>query len=237
MVNGSNYSTSVGSVSIRPDPAPDHSGTDSSASGRDAPSEGELTQTSNASDAVSLERLVERVEDIATRLDALIDAVTPLIQRPVISQDTASEKSIAKGIQAATEALIYTEFFQEAAKLGMSPDIVADAYRLADLSNVTADLETREVTGIKEAVDALLEKRPYLFFVKQDDIGLETNPIKGPSSYPEQVEDLARTLGVSPEFAAELVKKRSDKARVGSALNEIWRIPRTNRLSLLETND
>ncbi len=71
----------------------------------------------------------------------------------------------------------------------------------------------------------------------QDDVGLETNPVKGPSSHPEQVESLARTLGVSPEFAAELVKKRSDKARAGSALSEIWRVPRTNRLSFLETNE
>jgi hypothetical protein len=237
MVNGSNYSALVRPVSVAPDPASDHSGADSSASGRDTPSGGDLTQMSNASDVVSLEQLVVRVEGIAIRLDALIDAVTPLIQDPVLGEDTASEESVAKGIQAATEALIYTDFFQEAAKLGMSPDMVPDAYRLADLSNVTADLETREVTGIKEAVDALLEKRPYLFFIKQNDVGLETNPIKGPSSHPEQVEGLARTLGVSPEFAAELVKKRSDKARGGSALSDIWRIPRTNRLSFLETND
>ncbi len=237
MVNGSNYGAAGRPVLIAPGPAPGSFGADSTASGRDTPSGEELTQTSSTPDAVSLERLAERVDGIAIRLDAFIDAVTPLIQTPGVREDNTSEEAIARGIEAATKALIYTDFFREAVKLGMSPDIVADAFRLADLSNVAADLETKEVIGIKETVDALLEKKPYLFFVMQDDVGLETNPVKGPSSHPEQVESLARTLGVSPEFAAELVKKRSDKARAGSALSEIWRVPRTNRLSFLETNE
>ncbi|MBN2224965.1 MAG: hypothetical protein JW765_09850 [Deltaproteobacteria bacterium] len=237
MVSGNSYSVTGPPVLIVSDPAKIKSGADPKASGRDTPPGGESEQTDNALDAVSLERLVEQVGGIMTRLDALIDAVGPLIQASGVNVDMASQGPVTGGIEAVAEALIYTDFFREAINLGMAPDMVADAFRMADLANTTVDLETKGVSGVKEAVDALLNTKPYLFFVHQGDVGLETNPTKGPSSFPEQVEGLARTLGVSPEFAAELVKKRSDKAGVGSALSEIWRVPRANRLSFLETND
>jgi len=60
-------------------------------------------------------------------------------------------------------------------------------------------------------------------------------PLRGRLFYSEQVESLARALGVSPGFAADLVKKRSEKAGGGLGLSEIWRVPRANRLSFLET--
>ena len=68
----------------------------------------------------------------------------------------------------------------------MSPAMVSDAYRLADLAHVTADLETRDVAGVGQAAEALLETKPYLFAVRPADVGSETNPAKGPSSYPNR---------------------------------------------------
>ncbi len=237
MVNGSSYSVTGPPVSVISDSALIGSNVREAASGRDTPSAEASAQINGTSDVMTLERLAERVEGIAIRLDALIEAATPLIQVPPVKEDAAPWGSTPGQIEAAKEALIFTDFFREAVKLGMAPDMVADAYRLADLTNAAVDLETKEVSGVKEAADALLEKKPYLFFVHQGDVGLETNPSKVPSSVPEQVENLARTLGVSPEFAAELVKKRSDKAGAGLGLSDIWRVPRSNRLSLLETND
>lgn len=231
MVNGNRYSTGGTPAVIAPDPAPPGG---ESVYGMNTPAGGELGQTTEVAQAPSLERLAERVEGIAVRLEALSDAVRPLIEKPAGVENTDSSEPITRGIEAATEALIYTDFFQKAVELGMSPNMVADAYRLADLARVSADLETKDVTGIKEAVNNLLEKKPYLFFVHQGDVGSETNPVTAPSSHPEQVENLARTLGISPEFAAELVKKRSDKTRGSKALSDIWRVPRTNRLSFLE---
>jgi hypothetical protein len=218
------------------DPALIRSGADRVESGSATPSGGDLAETDN-SDTAALERLAQRVEAVAARLEALIDSMATLIERPAADEDAASREATSREIGAATEALIYTDFFQKAVSFGMSPNMVADAYRLADLTSVTANLETKEVVGTDVAVNALLEKRPYLFIVHQGDIGSETNPVKGPASHSEEVESLARTLGVSPEFVATLVRKRSDKVRGDATLSDIWRIPRANRLSFLETNE
>ncbi len=204
---------------------------------RDAPPPRESTEENSISETDLLARLTERIEDISGRLDSLIEAVTPLVRGTGIGGDSPPEGAAAQeGINAAKDALIYTAFFQEAVRLGMSPAMVSDAYRLADLTNITADLQSREVTGVGQAAEVLLETKPYLFAVRPADVGSETNPAKGPSSYPEQVEGLARALGVSPGFAAELVKRRSDKAQGGLDLSEIWRVPRGSRLSYLENS-
>jgi hypothetical protein len=231
MINGSSYTVTGPPVSTVSDPAPIRS--DAFPTGGDRPSE----LTDGAPDVMTLERLAERVAGIAAQLEALVDAVTPLIQDRAANEDTAGEVPVAEGIEAAVQALIYADFFREAVGLGMAPDMVADAYRLADLTAASVDLRTREVSGVKQAIDALLEKKPYLFFVHQGDVGLETNPARVSSSVPDQVDSLAKTLGVSPEFAAELVKKRSEKAGASAVLSDIWRMPRANRLSYLETND
>jgi len=203
----------------------------------DAPLPPQSAAEDVGSEAEVLARLAELIENIGARLDTLMEAVAPFIGGAGVGKDPPLEGGAAEGIKAARDALIYTAFFQEAVRLGMSPAMVSDAYQLADLAYVTADLETRDVAGVGQAAEALLENKPYLFAVRPADVGSETNPAKGPSSYPQQVESLARALGVSPDFAAELVKKRSDKAGNGLGLSEIWRVPRGNRLSYLQSNE
>jgi hypothetical protein len=236
MVDANRFTIS-GPTAIAADPSLIRPGIDLTASGGGAPSGGDAAETGDGFDTASLERLTQLLEALAARLETLMELMAPLGEKPGADGDSASKEAIAREIEAAADALIYTDFFQKTVDLGMSPNMVADAYKLADLTGVTANLETKEVTGTNAAVNSLLEKRPYLFIVHQIDIGTETNPVKGPSSHPDEVEGLARTLGVSPEFAAALVRKRSDKVRGDAALSEIWRIPRANRLSFLETNE
>jgi hypothetical protein len=238
MVNGDDYAL-MGPSMVVPSKA---SGYRVEAAGqspaRDAPPPRESTQENDISETDLLARMAEKIEDISLRIDALMEAVAPLVTGAETGGDSPDEGTAAQdGINAAKDALIYTAFFQEAVRLGMSPAMVSDAYRLAELTEVTADLETREVTGAARAAELLLETKPYLFTARPTDVGSETNPARGPSSYPEQVEGLARALGVSPGFAAELVKRRSEKARGGLDLSEIWRVPRGGRLSYLETRE
>jgi hypothetical protein len=235
MVDANRYSYSVPSGAIT-GPAPIGLGADAAPPGSGEPPGGDSAQT-DPPDTASLGRLAQQVEALAARLEAIMDLMGPLIENQAAGEAGMSREAVAGEIEAAVEALIYADFFQKAVDLGMSANMVADAYRLADLTNVTADLQTKEVTGTSDVVNALLGKKPYLFIVHQGDVGSETNPVKGPFSYPEEVESLAKTLGVSPEFAAALVKKRSDKVSGGAALSDIWRIPRANRLSFLETNE
>jgi hypothetical protein len=181
-----------------------------------------------------LAELAEEIETIKDMLVSLAEAVSRLLAgTPDPNAATATEK----GIEAAKDALIYAAFFQAAVRLGMSPEMVPDAWRLADLGSVSADLETKEVTGIKEVMDSLVETKPYLFSVRPADIGSETNPPRGATSYAPEVEELAAALGVSPQFAAELVKKRSVRAGGNLGIPEIWRIPRNMRLSSLDNKE
>jgi hypothetical protein len=169
-------------------------------------------------------------------VDSLVEIVSGLLEGAASNGD-AAEAPEKGGIEAAKEALIYATFFQAAVQLGMSPEMVSDAFRLADFTDVTVNLETKEVMGIKEVTDTLIEKKPYLFSVRPDNVGSETNPLVGSSSFSPQVEGLAQVLGVSPGFAAELVKKRSTRAGEDLGIPEIWRIPRANRLSYLDNKE
>jgi hypothetical protein len=229
MVNGNDYLPAGTSSLIPADAALYRAGASGSTTQVDGPPPPESSE-----DEV-LARLADRIEEIGLRLTALLDALAPIIQGTDGGQASPPPVAAAPEVKVAEDALTYAAFFQEAVKLGMSPTMVSDAYRLADLADVTANLETGEVTGAEQVAVALLETKPYLFAAGPPDVGTETNPAKGPSLYPEQVESLARALGVSPGFASELVKKRSDRVRGGLALSEIWRIPRGNRLSYLES--
>lgn len=194
------------------------------------------TQDAGENNGGGLKELIDEITIISTRLDSLVEIVSRLLEVPAASGDTA-ETSKKGGIGAAEEALIYATFFQAAVQLGMSPEMVSDAFRLADFADVTVNLETKEVTGMKEVTDTLIEKKPYLFSVRPVNVGSETNPLTGSSSFSPQVEGLAQVLGVSPQFAAELVKKRSAKAGEDLGIPEIWRIPRASRLSYLDSKE
>lgn len=216
------------------DPAPVGVGSITASAGSDVPVGDDPPKAIGQLNHASLEQLTQRIETIVTRLEVLMDLMVQPAEAPGPTGDVDSGEGIPPEIGAAMDALIYTDFFRKAVDLGMSPDKVGDAYRLTDLTNVTANLETKEVIGTKEAINALLVSRPYLFFSNLANIGSETNPAKGAFSYPDEIESLARTLGVTPDFAAALVKKRSGKAHGNSEISDVWRIPRLNKLSSLE---
>ena len=142
--------------------------------------------------------------------------------------------SVLEGLRGLKSTLVYSAFFSEATMAGLAPEIVPDAYRLSDLGAVAINQKTGEVSGVSEAVAKLLDTRPYLFSARAVDIGAETNPPMGETSYPLEIEGLAGELGVSPEFALELNRKRA--ARVGGkkGISEIWRRPKVKKLSIFQ---
>lgn len=143
-------------------------------------------------------------------------------------------EAMLEGLRSAKEALIYSAFSSEATMVGLTPEIVSDAYQLSDLSAVAIDTKTGEVSGVSDAVAKLLETRPYLFSVRPQDIGTETNPPVGETSYPLEIEGIAGELGVSPEFALELNKKRAKRAGDRKGISEIWRRPKVKKLSIFQ---
>ncbi len=143
-------------------------------------------------------------------------------------------EAVLEGLKGLKSTLVYSAFFSEATMAGLTPEIVPDAYQLSDLDAVAIDPETGEVSGLSAAVAKLLDTRPYLFSVRPIDIGTETNPPMGDTSYPLEIEGLASELGVSPEFALELNRKRAARAGGKKGISEIWRRPKVKRLSIFQ---
>ena len=150
------------------------------------------------------------------------------------SLETITEAAV-EGVKTAQDALVFAAFQAEAQGAGMAGEVTSDAFALADTSGIIVDPVTREVTGAAQAVSALFEKKPYLFenpHAKKD-VGAETNPASDRAAPSADVERLASELGVSPEFARELSRSRSDRLGKSVSLADLWRRPRTRRLSIL----
>lgn len=66
-----------------------------------------------------------------------------------------------KALSAANQRLIKAEFKTLARELSVRPDALEDAYILANLADVNVD-DGGNVVGVKAAVEALIESKPYL---------------------------------------------------------------------------
>lgn len=120
---------------------------------------------------------------------------------------------------------VYAAFIAEAQKAGMSPERIDDAYKLADLSVVKVDPETRKVEGVTEIVAALKEKKSYLFVAPTTDMGADGHPAKKKEgTYPDSTVQLAATLKLSPEFLHKKIEEKAKKDSISydDAMRKYW---------------
>jgi hypothetical protein len=220
-----------------PSDAPDETG------GGEAPAEEAKLFTEEYVRELRQENKARRLENMRLRdeLDALREKMRDLhseLSSAVRLEGTVDDSGIVEAVierlRKADELLVYTAFSVEAANAGLSAGVISDAYRLADLDGVTVDFEAGVVTGVAEAVGKLLEEKPYLLSVRPTDIGSETSPPMRDTAYPLEIEKLAAELGVSPAFAAELTRKRSERVGDVRGIFELWRRPKAKKLSLLK---
>lgn len=178
----------------------------------------------------------QRLKDEIDALNYSLRSLREALSRHFDFDDSAGLDEIKRlaeeGLIAAEDALIYSAFASEAARAGLSAEILPDAFKLADLDGVVVDLESRDVLGVADAVKGLMEKKAYLFSIRNLpalDVGSETNPSKGRRFYTSEIEELAAELGVTVEFAEELSRQRSERTGGKVGLSNIWRRPKRAR--------
>jgi len=178
------------------------------------------------------QRIRAETDALNRSLESLKDALARFFDFDDSADLEEIKRAAEDGLKAAEEALVYSAFASEATRAGLSAEILPDAFKLAELDGVVVDLESREVTGAADAVKGLLEKKAYLFSVRNTaaaDVGSETNPLKGRIKYSSEIEELAGELGVTAEFAEELSRQRSERTGERVGLSQIWRRPKKTR--------
>lgn len=178
------------------------------------------------------QRLKDEMEALNYSLKSLKDALSRFFDFDDLADLEEIKRLAVEGLKAAEEALVYSAFASEATRAGVSAEILPDAFKLADLVGVVVDLKSREVSGVADAVRNLLEKKTYLFSIRNFpamDVGSETNPSKGQPLYSSEIEELAGELGVTVEFAEELSRQRSERTGGKVGLSHIWRRPKKAR--------
>jgi len=89
------------------------------------------------------------------------------------SHKVAQQQALAQATQRAQQMLITAEIKAQAAALGIvDPDAAA---KLADLSGVKVG-DDGTVTGVREALEALLQAKPYLKASGPAKVGVPSNP-------------------------------------------------------------
>lgn len=123
-------------------------------------------------------QLNERAQRAAELEKAAKDAEEAKLKEQGEWQKLAQSKD--EELTALQGAVVNAEIRAEAARLGaVNPTIVANAL---DLSGVEVDQKTGNITGVKEAIEALKESDPYLFNSSSNNnnqtkrVGSPTNP-------------------------------------------------------------
>src|SRR5690606_14314657 len=111
----------------------------------------------------------------------------------------------------ANQRLLKAEFKSLASELNIRKDAVDDAFTLLDKSGISFDGD--DITGVKEAVQALIESKPYLVEkTKPRDIGGANNPPPNGEKTKEQrlkeAADKAKRTGRIEDMAAYGLLKR-----------------------------
>jgi|GEM_PF-2307783 len=183
--------------------------------------------------------LKQEIDELKGNLTETVRAISTALGLDETASPEAVAEAAVQSVKTAREALIFAAFQAEAKGVGMTDDVINDAFALADTSGIGVDLVTREVTGAAQAVSDLFDRKPYLFENpnRKRDVGSETNPVVSQAIPPSaDVQKLAAELGVSPEFARELSRSRSEHLGKRVSLADLWRRPRTRTLSIF-SND
>jgi hypothetical protein len=105
-------------------------------------------------------RLAEKtLRDQLTQVRAALGVLEDEAADPVKAAETLRSRSDADR-KLVTETLVRAEFERTSAEFGI---VDADAaFRLADVSAVRVDLESRKVLGLREVLETLVRERPFL---------------------------------------------------------------------------
>lgn len=119
------------------------------------------------------------------------------------AEDAKSERD--KALTAANQRLIKAEFRALARELNIRADALDDAYKLADMSEVSVD-DDGNIAGVEDVVKALLTNKPYL----ADQPKPQPKPIGGASG------------GADPtdKSKEQLLKDAADKARKSGRIED-----------------
>lgn len=183
-------------------------------------------------------RLKEEIDGLKETLTGAVRTISTALGLDGTEPVETIIEAAADSVKTAQDALAFSAFQTEAQNAGMARDVIPDAYALADTSGITVDPVTREVTGAAQAVSDLFDTKPYLFEnpLAKRDVGAETNPASPRTTPSPDVEKLAAELGVSPEFARDLSRSRSEHLGKNIPLADLWRRPRTRNLSIFSEN-
>jgi hypothetical protein len=178
--------------------------------------------------------LKQEIDGLKEKLTGTLRTISAALGLDETTSLEAVVEAAVQGVKTAREALIFAAFQAEARSAGMADDVIGDAFALADTGGIAVDPVTREVTGAARAVSNLFDRKPYLFENPNGkrDVGAETNPTASQAIPTADVQRLAAELGVSPEFARELSRSRSDRLGKRVSLADLWRRPRTRSLSI-----
>lgn len=112
------------------------------------------------------------------------------------AEKDAAEKKATDAMDRAHRVLITAEAKAVAAQLGINPDRLTYAVKLADLDGIEVDDEGSADTGaIQKAMEAVLEDLPELKVTKQRDIGGGTNPGGRPPTNADMNAFIRRSTG------------------------------------------
>jgi len=121
-----------------------------------------------------------------------------------------AEKAREQALSAANQRAIKAEFKLAAAGVNIRGDALDDAFLLVDKAGISVDNDGN-VVGVKEALDALISKKPYLLDVKQP----QSPKVIGEPNNPKEEE--RRSLQAQLEDA----KKRKDFGKVVEISNKL----------------
>jgi len=179
-------------------------------------------------------KLKQEIDELKEKLNQTVRTISAALGLDDTESVEKITEAATESVKTAREALAFAAFQTEARNAGMARDVIADAFALADTSGIVVDPISREVTGAAQAVSDLFDTKPYLFEnpLAKKDVGAETNPALSRTTPSADVEKLAAELGVSPEFARDLSRSRSEHLGKRVPLADLWRRPRTRTLSI-----
>ena len=179
-------------------------------------------------------KLKEEIDGLKTKLTETVRTISAALGLDDTESLETVTEAATESVKTAHEALVFAAFQAEAQNAGMDQDVIADAFALADTSGISVDPISREVTGAAQAVSDLFNTKPYLFEKPRAkrDVGVDTNPKPDRPAPSVDVEKLAAELEVSPEFARNLSRSRSDRLGKNVSLADLWRRPRIRNLSI-----
>lgn len=166
------------------------------------------------------ERLKKTVDGVSTVLNPDKGKSPEEAAREATEKNRALEASV-------TLAKIEIAFVKAAIAEGIDPVKVDRAFKLLDTSKITYDQASGKIDGMDAAVKEFKKEWQEFFKQTPKTVG-DTDTPPGPGgdkTHTPEVLALADQMGVSPDFAAEIIAKRKARAGEKKGVAEIFRVP------------